>query len=198
MLPGWRAIGQMRTTARAMAVLVHAVLLVGCAPPKAHTTFLRSVDLIEMTDQMATSFASDEIIGSRTPGDEPWIVSIRQIENHTNQIIPNREKWLYVARLRAQLAQARLSEQHNLIWIIPPERWAEVSEEIREPNEPEHLRMDPTHLLTAEFHTLTTTSGRGRSDAYLCDYQLIDLQTARVIWEDKWEVKRVAVGRTYD
>jgi hypothetical protein len=174
-------------------LFIHLLMvgLCGCrgGPPSVQTTFLRSVDLIDMTAKMAQSFAGDAVIGSRKPDDQPWVISMYRVTNHTNQIIPDREKWLYLARLRTELAQSDIATRRSLIWIIPPERWHIVAEE---------LRMNPTHQLTAEFHALTNTSGRGRTDTYLCDYQLVDLRTGRIVWEDKWEVKRAIAGRTYD
>jgi len=183
----------------ALAGCLLAAVLTGCGgPPRARTTFLRSVDLIDMTDRMAQSFASDERIGRRAGDDEPWVISIHRVVNHTNQIIRESEKWLYLARLRAMLAQSDLAEERSIIWIIPPERWPIVAEELGVSEEPYGLRMDPTHLLTAEFHALTQTSGRGRSDAYVCDYQLLDLDSGVIIWEDAWEVKHAVSGLTYD
>jgi hypothetical protein len=156
------------------------------------------VDLVNMTDQMAMSFAADPVIGERTPDDEPWVISMYRVVNHTNQIIPEREKWLYLARLRALLAQTRISEERSLIWIIPPERWSIVAEELGISEEPYGLRMNPTHQLTAEFNALTNTSAQGRSDTYVCSYQLIDLDLGTIVWEDAWEVKRAITGVTYD
>jgi hypothetical protein len=174
------------------------LFLSGCAAPQTNTTFLRSVDLTSMTDRMAQSFANGAHLGARTGEDEPWVISMYRVVNHTNQIIPDREKWLYLARLRAILAQSDVTRQRRVIWVIPPERWAMVAEELGISDEPYGLRMNPTHQLTAEFHALTNTSGQGRSDAYLCDYQLVDLHTGHIVWEDKWEVKRAISGKTYD
>jgi hypothetical protein len=183
-------------------IYIHLWLLFflpGCGgPPKVQTTFLRSVDLMDMTDKMAQSFATDQVIGQRTEADRPWIISIYRVVNHTNQIIPEREKWLYIARLRALLAHSDIAAQRHIIWIIPPERWPMVAEELDVSDEPYGLRMDPTHQLTAEFHALTNTSGRGRTDMYVCDYQLLDLASGKIVWEDTWEVKRAISGRTYD
>jgi hypothetical protein len=183
---------------------VHPFLMVllalgGCGgPPKIQTTFLRSVDLIDMTDKMAQSFANNDVIGKRTPSDTPWVISINRVANNTNQIIPDREKWLYVGRLRAVLAQSDLAKQRSIVWVIPPERWPIVAEELGVSKEPYGLRMNPTHQLTADFGALTNTSGKGRSDAYVCDYQLFDLNSGTIMWEDKWEVKRAITGKTYD
>jgi hypothetical protein len=182
-----------------MCSIVMLLAMSGCSSaPKAQTTFLQSVDLIDMTDRMAESFAHNAAMTSRGQSDQPWIISINRVTNHTNQIIPDREKWLYIARLRAQLAQSNLARERSLVWIIPPERWPIVAEELGVSREPYGLRMNPTHQLTAEFYALTNTSGQGRSDAYFCDYQLVDLASGTLVWEDKWEVKRAIVGRTYD
>jgi hypothetical protein len=185
---------------RWIAACVVAALSTGCAttPPQVHTTFLRSIDLVDMTDRMARSLAGDEVISKRSANDKPWVISVYRVINHTNQIITDREKWLYTARLRAMLTQSDFAAKRSIIWVIPPERWPMVAEELGVSEEPYGLRMNPTHQLTAEFHALTNTSAQGRSDAYFCDYQLLDLQTGTMIWDDAWEVKRHASGLTYD
>lgn len=178
--------------------IVATVSMTGCfSPPKAETTFLSSVDLVDMTDRMAESFAADPVIGRRRPSDDPWVVSIDRVANHTNEIIPEREKWLYIGRLRAILAQSRIGRDRSMIWVIPPERWPIVAQELGLA-EPVGLRMAPTHVLSAEFHTLTNTSSRGRSDMYVCTFQLSDIRSGHLVWEDLWEVKRAVSGLTYD
>jgi hypothetical protein len=180
--------------------VLSSLVLTGCGggPPKARTTFLRSVDLVDMTDRMAQSFAADGTIGARTEADDPWVISIYRVVNRTNQIIPDGEKWAYIGRLRALLAQADVTREHRIVWVIPPERWALVAEELGVSEEPYGLRAAPTHQLTAEFLALTNTSAKGRSDAYLCDYQLLDLRSGAIVWEDSWEVKRSVSGVTWD
>lgn len=178
--------------------LAAAALGACAAPPQVRTTFLGSVDLVNMTDRMAESMATDDVISARGPDDDPWVFSIYRVVNRTNQVIPDREKWAYVGRLRAQLQQSRFAREHSIIWVIPPERWPIVAEALGDADVPPELRMTPTHQVTAEFHALTATSGAGRSDAYLCDWQLIDLDFGTIVWEDAWEVKRAVTGRTYD
>lgn len=176
-----------------------ALALIGCGgPPRANTPFLTSVDLVHMTDRMSESFADDEIINKRTQDHEPWVISIYRVVNHTNQIIRENERWLYIGRLRSRLSQAGFSEDKSLIWIVPPEQWPRIATELGGAQEPPELRMTPTHLLTAEFHALTQTGPGGRSDTYHCAYELLDLNTGEVIWQDAWEVKRAVAGLTFD
>lgn len=189
----------MRRLTQILTICLVAMItgLGGCGtPPRAHTTFLRSVDLVSMTDEMSMSFAQDDRLQTRSAADDRWVISIDRIVNHTNQIIPTREKWLYIARLRAQLAQSRIADDKAIVWVIPPERWADVADELGQA--PDALRMTPTHVLTGTFEALTSTSGRGRTDTVVCAYSLNDLRTGQIIWEDHWEVKRRASGITYD
>ncbi len=177
---------------RRMAVAALAALW-GCAPPAVRTTFLQSVDLVDMTDRMAQSFAGDTAIAGRDAESPPWIISIDRVANYTNQVMPQREKWLYVTRLRTLLDTNEFCRARNITWVVQPERWPlAAGEEVAAP------RIPPTHLLAAEFQTLTNTSGTGRSDLYACSFQLSDLESGRIIWEDLWEVKRARAGRTYD
>ena len=185
------------TDARALAI-VFAMLLagtcVGCSAPEVRTTFLGSVDLVDMTDRMAASFAGDPVIGRRTEASETWVVSIDRVVNHTNQIIPGREKWLYTTRMRAKLAESNIARRRNIVWVVPPERWPAAAGEL----ESKHRRLRPTHLLAAEFQTLTRTSAAGRSDTYVCAFQLTDIEDGRLVWEDLWEVKYAVQGLTWN
>jgi hypothetical protein len=56
-------VSHVRNRVHPSVLLLWALLIGGCGgPPKAQTTFLRSVDLVDMTDRMAQSFAVDEVI----------------------------------------------------------------------------------------------------------------------------------------
>lgn len=197
--PGARASGRLACV-RGWPLGVTAVLLVlaGCAPPQSRTPFLRSVDLVEMTDRMAESFAATPTVAGRDATDDRWVISIARITNYTNQIIPDREKWLFIGRMQSILAASELADDRAIVWVIPPERWWIVADEFPDRPEPFGLRLEPTHLLTGTFSSLTTTSARGRSDAYLCSFQLVDLATGALVWEDAWEVKRATTGLSYD
>jgi hypothetical protein len=50
-------------------------------------------------------------------------------------------------------------------------------------------RTTPTHVLTAEFYALTHADRLARSDAYVCAFQLMEMQSEQIIWEDRYEVK---------
>ncbi len=184
---------------KSLMFMILTLGVMGCAmPTHPRTPFLRSVDLVDMTNNLSESFAHDEIINSRTSDDSPWVISLNDVVNNTQQIIPESERWLYVARLRSRLAQSDCSARHNMIWVVPPEGIQRIDDENTGSSSLAEQRLTPTHLLTGEFVALTNTSHTGRSDTYVCDYQLVDLQSGLIVWEDAWEVKRYASGLTYD
>ena len=171
-----------------------AVTCVACSAPEVRTTFLGSVDLVDMTDRMADSFADDPVIGRRSEASETWVVSIDRVVNHTDQVLPGRENGRYATRLRAKWAEDDIARQRSIVWVGPPERWPAAAGEL----ESKHRRLPPTHLLAAEFQTLTLTSAAGRSDTYVCAFQLTDLGDGRLVWEDLWEVKYAVQGLTWN
>ncbi len=168
----------------------------GCSPPAVRTTFLGSVDLVDMTDSMAESFAGDPVISARTRASARWVISIDQVANGTYQVMPAHEKWLYTTRMRALIAESDFAARRNIVWVIPPEGWPAAPHELRPKDR--DPRLAPTHLLSGEFQTLTNTSAAGRSDMYVCAFQLTEIANGRLVWEDFWEVKYAARGLTWD
>jgi len=53
--------------------------------------------------------------------------------------------------------------------------------------------INPQFALTAVFSSLTQETSKGRSDFYVCRYELSDLQTRGVLWSDSYKVKKSAV-----
>jgi len=83
--------------------------------------------------------------------------------------------------------------ERNIAFIVPAERRANVEHE-------GHTReaLKPTHALAATFYGLTTATRSGRTDTYVCAFQLLDLSDDRVRWEDSYEVKRAVVRNRLD
>ncbi|MFG0329993.1 MAG: hypothetical protein ACF8PN_08860 [Phycisphaerales bacterium] len=159
----------------------------GCAATsaaQAPTTMLRSVDLVRMTDLMAESLiASDvEIMNA--------VIVADRVVNRTNHIMEPGEKELFVARLRRMLNESETLAVANVRFVAAADDLADLTEA---PGE-DATGVGPTHALTATFRTLTTVTRRVRDDAYVCAFQLQNLRTREVVWEDAYEV-RFAVER---
>jgi hypothetical protein len=169
----------------AVCVLAAALALVGCGGPRVQTTRLTAVDLVAMTDKMAVSLMRERAVARRGADSTPWRIAADRVVNDTNDIIPEREKQLFLARLRALLNQSQALGRRNITFV----REVELSGE---------GRARPTHALTAMFEAITHADRRRRSDFYLCTFQLIDLGDETVVWEDRYEVKRSVARSRFD
>lgn len=160
-------------------------LLVGCSAPRLDNTRLGSADLVAMTDAMAQSMLADGALAGRSSESPPMIIVADRVANRTNDILPEREKQAFTARLRVLLNQSPELERRNMQFVR--------SRDLAGPN-----RLTPTHALTATFYADTRAGRRQRSDAYVCAFQLTDLRTDRILWEDRYETKKSVVRGKYD
>ena len=79
-------------------------------------SFLNADDLIHMTDRMSVSMASNADV-ARVTAQKPMVIVMRPIVNDTNEIIPAREKQMYVARVRVQLSSKPLLAD-RFTWVL--------------------------------------------------------------------------------
>lgn len=170
-------------------------MVVGCSPPRLDHTRLGSGDLVAMTGEMAESLAGSEALAGRDSESAAWTITLDRVTNYTNDIIPDRQKWAYMSRLRARLSESTLPAERNLGFVLP-RAWAEALGERHEDVGGE--RRTPTHALAATFYSLTQYNRAARTDTYLCVFELMDLRDDRVLWEDSWEVKRGVVRNEFD
>jgi len=164
-----------------VALALAASLMGGCAPRSEgialQTTMLTSVDLVRMTDDMAVSLLNSGVdLKDR-------IVVTDRVVNRTNHIIDTGEKELFLAKLRVTLAQNPTIQAMGVAFVARPDELPEIA--------PQGTGQGPTHALTATFYTLTQVTRSLRDDAYACAFQLQDLRTREVVWEDAYEVRYV-------
>lgn len=166
---------------------IMAWIAAGCAtsPPQAPTTLLGSVDLERMTDEMARSIVDSDVDLSDA------VVVADRVVNRTNHIMEEGEKRLFLARLRAQLAQTEVMRERGVRFVAGPEMQPEL---FVEPAGPDDAGRGPTHALAATFLTLTNVDRLRREDTYECAFELLNLRSREVVWEDAYRV-RYAVGR---
>lgn len=157
------------------------MLLGGCSAPSINTTRLGSVDLVTMTDQMAASLTSSPAAVSNA---RQWLVTMDRVSNQTNDIITEGEKRAFLARLRTQLNQSPALASRNITFVAPLDQRQGTTELQVAPTD-----IRPTHALTATIYAASNRSRAARSDAYLAAFQLLDLATNRIVWEDRYEVK---------
>ena len=171
-------------TPRFSLMLLVCLAAAGCSAPRINTTRLGSIDLVNMTDQMTASLMQTPAVGLRSPASDPWRVTIDRVSNQTQDILPEGEKRAFIARLRAQLSQEPTLRQHQIHFIAPADQRQQTAE-----LHTDAVVIRPTHALTATFYSASHFGRAARSDAYLAAFQLLDLVTNQIVWEDRYEVK---------
>lgn len=166
--------------------------------PDAHTTFLNADDLVTMTDNMAAQIASDPQIAQLTAV-KPMVIVMEPIQNETNEIIPQNEKWLYVHRVRTLLSDKQ-QLRSRFEFVLNRSDYNALQQQ--EGLTPEQLgtppeRVQPEYALTGTFYADTHASSQQRSDYYLCTFRLTRIApqggtAGEIIWEGRYETKKLA------
>ncbi|MCA9310721.1 MAG: hypothetical protein KDA21_05900 [Phycisphaerales bacterium] len=180
---------------RLLSILSLLLLLSGCGAPRLYdTTMLTSVDVVQMTDQMVGSLVASGVMAGRTSEDDPWVITMDKVSNRTEHIMSPGERWGIMNRLRALLMQTDLRRERSLVFVLPREAWQAMDTVEEAPP----TRRSPTHALRATFLSDTQSSVRARVDAYLCAFQLLELESGRLVWEDAFEVKYAVERNAFD
>lgn len=180
----------------ACAVGVFAALGAGgCAAPRVNTTMLTSADVVRMTDQMSASLNASPEIASRTPDSPRWVFTMDRVANRTEHLLDDSEKWGIMARFRARLTASNVARDRAVAFVLPAAEWERYAREFYDPAQ---ARLRPTHALRAEFRSDTRSAIGSRADAYLCAFQLLDLETGRIVWEDAYETKYRVLRNSFD
>lgn len=189
------------------STVITSALLVGCASgvknpsgvPVTHMnadeqgfvagTGVESQDLVAVTDKMARSIlAIPQIASAPTP---PKIV-LDPVVNNTRFPI---NKDIFNIRIRTELNKKSLGK----VVFLARERMAALDKErdlkrtgevtsSADPKKQEFLGAD--YFLTGELQGLSTRTKAGTSDYILYAFQLIDVRTSAIVWEDSAEIKK--------
>jgi hypothetical protein len=166
----------------------------GCtsAVQSGHNTLLNGVDLVQMTDQMARSIVADPRVQSAIAKDGAMKVVVQPVENQlTAEILPRGQAEAFTARVRALLSERN---PQQFVWILNRDEFYDLrGKELEVPLGPAPEAINPQYALTAVFSSLTQETSKGRSDFYVCRYELSDLQTRGVMWSDSYKIKKSAV-----
>jgi hypothetical protein len=175
-----------------LILLGGAMLLGGCASAvsSGHNTALDSMDLVQMTDQMARSLSGNGRIADVIAKGGQLTIVVQPVENRlTGEVLPPGQAEAFVARVRTLLSK---HAPDRFAWCMNRDDFYKMrGREIDLGPDPD--RVQPEYALTARFMSITDESSKGRSAAYLCSYSLTSLKTSDVLWMDKYEVKKTAV-----
>ncbi len=193
---------------QSLAVLAAAGLLAGCAssgvknPSGANVTEMRpdergfvagtgieSQDLVAVTDKMAQSILAIPQI-TRAQG-VPQII-VDPVKNETRFPI-NQE--IFLTRIRSQLNAKSAGKvmflARDRMAALQHERDLKLSGQVTASADPGVVEFKGADfLLTGTLQGLTTRTSGGTSDYILYAFQLIDVRTSGIIWEDSAEIKK--------
>lgn len=176
--------------------VLSAGLIAGCSSnnaisDKAHTSFLTSDDVVEMTDKMAASIASDPQVAAIT-ANKPMVIVLLPVINDTNEIMRGHERELYVHRVRTLLSSKQVLRRQFTFVLNRNDYQTLLNQEgvpaadLGTPAD----KIQPEYALKGHFFADTKANSKQRSDYYLCTYQLTNLQTGLVLWEGTYETKK--------
>jgi hypothetical protein len=175
--------------------------LAACAARGATSTRLTGDDLSEFAARTAQAMQESDAFKLRDESSPRMVIAISRVENLTNDLIPRREQWAMMARVRDSGAMVNLGRRKNFALVIPAEHLEEgLRTGVLEPGTGD-LRA-PTHEMTGTLLSATRSGAasgvRARTDAYVCEFRLTDLASGELVWSDGFEIKRAAMGRSFD
>ena len=184
-----------RACSRCALQFVFCVMfLSGCtgAVQSGRNTALDSVDLVAMTDDMATKIIGDPEVQNAIREEGKLKVVVQPVENQmVGEVLPRGPAEAFTARVRSLLAKAAPG---NFTWIMSRDAFYRLrNQELDVDLGPSPDAIDPRYALQARFSSLTDEDVKHRSSYYLCVYELLNLQTRNVLWSGSYEVKKTAV-----
>lgn len=182
---------------RWMLCLAMAGGLGGCAGSPARSTRLTDTDLTEFSHEMALRLRESDWMRERDERSQRMVVTINKVENLTTDLLSRGEQWAFVARVRSAEALVGLGRQKNFAVVMPVEHLQEGKDR---GNLPEDFAANraPTHEMSATLRSATRSGGGQRTDVYLCEFRATRLADGVLEWTDTFEIKRAAVGLSYD
>jgi len=190
--------GECRVVLAALVLL--CVALPSCASPtrtSGQSTVITNEDLTEITTEITERLKASDFLAQRTPDSPPLTITLRKVINYTSDVLREGDRWYLMYRVLDSFSIRTLSQEKNIRIVIPVERLAELRANVSDAERAASLRA-PTHVMEAIFRSVTASSGKDRTDAYYCQYRVTELAVGEVVWSDRFEFKRAAVGRAYN
>ena len=152
-------------------------------------TGVESQDLVAVTDKMARSILGIPQIANAP---QPPRIVLDSVVNNTRFAI---NKDLFNTRIRSELNRKSLGKVQFLardrMTSLDKERELKRAGEVTSATDPkaqEFLGAD--YFLTGELQGMSTKTKAGTSDYILYAFQLIDVRTSVIVWEDNAEIKK--------
>ena len=171
------------------------LVVAGCgnALSSGHNNALDGADLVRMTDDMAAAIAGSPAVQSAINQRGSLKVVVEPVVNRmTAEILPAGPADAFTARVRTLLSR---HDPERYTWVMNKAafyrlRGQELDGVAVGPS-PEAI--NPEYALTAVFTSLANENEHGRTDYYVCTYNLTSLADRTVLWTKAYEVQKRAV-----
>jgi len=152
-------------------------------------TGIESQDLVRVADQMARSIVGIPQIANATT---PPVVVLDPVNNETRFPI---NKEIFLTRIRTELN----TKAAGKVTFLARDRMAALEKErnlkregsVTSSSDPMTQEfLGANYFLTGTLQGLSTRTSKGTSDYILYAFQLIDVRTSAIVWEDSAEIKK--------
>ena len=152
-------------------------------------TGVESQDLVAVTDKMARSILSIPQIANAP---QPPKIVLDPVVNNTRFPI---NKDIFNTRIRTELNKKSLGKvtflARDRMAALDKERSLKRGGEVTASADPKLQEfMGADYFLTGELQGMSTRTRAGTSDYILYAFQLIDVRTSAIVWEDAAEIKK--------
>jgi hypothetical protein len=155
-----------------------------------------SKDLRAVADKMVRSLVGLPELDGRAA---PPRVAILRVDNRTKELLDTR---LFTTKMRTQLVmhargRIRFVDRSDIASAaIGAERDAKRAGEVSAAAVKQLAGVD--YFLTGELASIDRTRGDRRSNYTRYAFRLVDAESSDIVWEDEYEVKKVAVQGAWD
>ncbi|MBC7783775.1 MAG: hypothetical protein H7144_08035 [Burkholderiales bacterium] len=174
--------------------LVACLLNLSCqsAVKTGESTALTGIDLVAMTEDMATQIAADADVNAAIASRGALKVVVQPVVNQLRaEIIPSGQATAFTGRVRVLLSK---HAPDRFTWIMNRDAfYALRSRELDINPGPSPDAVNPDYALTATFSSLGDENSRRREQFYVCAFELTNLQDRTLLWAGSYEVKKTAV-----
>jgi len=149
-----------------------------------------SQDVVVIGDQMMRSLLGCPVVSNAPKA--PTVCLLDFTNNSRFAINTN----LFLRNLRSELnskagGRVVFLAREDLGAVLAERRAKRTGEASFDPATQHEAVAGADYFLTGTFDTLSKASGAGRSDYMLYTFRLVDSESSAIVWEDKFEVKRV-------
>jgi hypothetical protein len=180
--------------------LLGLLVATGCRSAAPRSSQMTVDDYRSIAADIAESLRADlakGFLSDRTAESPRMVIAFQQVLNYTTDNMSTGAKWYLMKSVVDSLPKSFLHEK-NIVFVMSAEQLrAAIKIGTVEPDT--GAARHPTHTLTAKFRSASRLAGKtGRTDYYLCSYEINDLVTGEVVYTGQAEFTRWARGRSFD